>query len=515
MGKYYYENVLSNQNVTAKTNIVWVADITTLNLSMGQKVYVFICIDVHTNYVISSIISKCTITSQKIIKSLEKCVQQRIKNSSKRKVIIHTDRGTQFSSKSYNMFIEKYNEYFIPSMARENTPTDNSVAERFMRTFKEHKIYDTTIEEKLSNKILIEPNFRSYRAVLNEYVNSLNNKPNRKSIVAPSKHDKDVSAAAMLMREPKYSQSKSKYIGEDFRMDEVEKFKAENTKVIGVLAELAARKAELVEQTPFDNFENNIVLQVIDSRLNEIYDILENNPKVTRQYVEEVIEPIEESLDQLHGKVDKLLTKDKKQKETLLLRDPINMNLFPIFLLNAGSQAIRQKDLRQSQLRVAYTLLYHTGLRINEIREITEKQIFNAIASSQLSAIHHKTRKAHFHVLSKTGVKQLKRLQPEYNIIFSKYGYKYLFGKSYPIHQKSLTRLINSDLKNTCQVCNIPYNIKSHSFRINMISNLLKKTTVQHAAQIIGHSDIKSTMSYNRYALSKEEIQELLNSFEN
>jgi len=48
-----------------------------------------------------------------------------------------------------------------------------------------------------------------------------------------------------------------------------------------------------------------------------------------------------------------------------------------------------------------------------------------------------------------------------------------------------------------------------------LISNLLKKTTVQHAAQIINHSDIKSTMSYNRYALSKEEIQKLLNSFEN
>ena len=41
-----------------------------------------------------------------------------------------------------------------------------------------------------------------------------------------------------------------------------------------------------------------------------------------------------------------------------------------------------------------------------------------------------------------------------------------------------------------------------------MISNLLKTTTVQHAAQIIGHNDINSTMSYQRYALSKKEIQD-------
>lgn len=194
------------------------------------------------------------------------------------------------------------------------------------------------------------------------------------------------------------------------------------------------------------------------------------------------------------------------------LRDPINRDLFPLFLANAGSKAVRQKDLKQSQLRLAYTLLYFTGLRINEIRKITEKQILDAISSAQFNAIHYKNRQAHSHVLSKTAIKSLKQLTLERTIIFQKYRYKYLFGKYDPIHQKSLIRLINVDLRNTC---NIPYNIKSHSFRINMISNLLKKTTVQHAAQIIGHNDIKSTMSYNRYALSKEEIQELLNNFEN
>lgn len=56
-------------------------------------------------------------------------------------------------------------------MAIENTPIDNSVAERLMRTFKNHKIYNTTIEEELSNRITLKPNFRSYRTALNKYVN--------------------------------------------------------------------------------------------------------------------------------------------------------------------------------------------------------------------------------------------------------------------------------------------------------------------------------------------------------
>ena len=44
-----------------------------------------------------------------------------------------------------------------------------------------------------------------------------------------------------------------------------------------------------------------------------------------------------------------------------------------------------------------------------------------------------------------------------------------------------------------------------------MITRLLKNTSVQNAADIIGHRDIKSTMRYKRYALNKKEIQKLLN----
>ena len=47
-----------------------------------------------------------------------------------------------------------------------------------------------------------------------------------------------------------------------------------------------------------------------------------------------------------------------------------------------------------------------------------------------------------------------------------------------------------------------------------MISNLLKKTTLQHTAQIISHKDIQSTMSYERYALSKDDIRKLLEEIE-
>ena len=117
------------------------------------------------------------------------------------------------------------------------------------------------------------------------------------------------------------------------------------------------------------------------------------------------------------------------------------MNLFPIFLANAGNQAKRQKDLKQVQLRIAYTFLYFIGLRINKIRKITEKQILDAMSSLQLYAIHNKTKEANFNLLSKNAVKALKKLNAERIIIFQKYSWKYLFSQYKPIHQNSLTRM--------------------------------------------------------------------------
>lgn len=103
-GKYYYENILSNQNVTAKTNIAWVLDITHLDLFMGQKAHVFLCLDIHTNYIVASAINKKAITSSIITRSLQQAINKRFRVPPVKKLIIHSDRGTEFTSRVYNNF---------------------------------------------------------------------------------------------------------------------------------------------------------------------------------------------------------------------------------------------------------------------------------------------------------------------------------------------------------------------------------------------------------------------------
>lgn len=88
-------------------------------------------------------------------------------------------------------------------MSRENTPTDNTVGDRFIRTFKEHKIHGITIEEQLQTYLLIDPNFKSFRSLTNQYIKSLNQKPNRKSFnrMSPQKHDTNSSTVSMLIND--------------------------------------------------------------------------------------------------------------------------------------------------------------------------------------------------------------------------------------------------------------------------------------------------------------------------
>ena len=176
-----------------------------------------------------------------------------------------------------------------------------------------------------------------------------------------------------------------------------------------VVSLLESKKAEIVNRTPFDTFENSIALKVIDQRLTELNDLILSNPYIIRKTLEGAIEPVNENVDELreqiteemealNKKIDMLLPKAKKERQIELLRDPIDHNLLPIFLTNAGSYCQRKKDLVRAQLRITYTILYHCGLRINEIRHLNQKDLQRAIDAAQFNLVHHKTKKAHIHV---------------------------------------------------------------------------------------------------------------------
>nr|WPV72490.1 hypothetical protein orf159 [Navicula sp.] len=141
--------VIANENYVAKPNIAWCADITSFELNKGKNIYAFFCLDVYTNRVIVSLFRTKRIKASEIIKKLNQVVNTRLSIKPRRELIIHTDRGTQFSSKEYNKFIQEQEGFVIARMSRPSKPKDNPVAEQFMRTFKEHKIDGKTFQEEL------------------------------------------------------------------------------------------------------------------------------------------------------------------------------------------------------------------------------------------------------------------------------------------------------------------------------------------------------------------------------
>lgn len=83
-------------------------------------------------------------------------------------------------------------------------------------------------------------------------------KPNNKSkYKSPERHDNDAKIASLLMDDSIYPKAFSEHIApDDFRREDINKFRLENKNVTKILEEIAFRKAEIVDKTPFDLYED-------------------------------------------------------------------------------------------------------------------------------------------------------------------------------------------------------------------------------------------------------------------
>ena len=185
-------------------------------------------------------------------------------------------------------------------MSRPGTPKDNAVMERYMRTFKNHKILRNTIQDEFDQALSIQPQFKSYRKIINKFIKSLNEKINKKSFPeTPNNKDKRIERTSQLMLDPLYTKAFSNVHGNDSRLEHVEQYRKESDRTHQYLAEIAAMKAEVIDKTPFDDQENNLQLAAITHRLDELYELIAANPNIIKKYVQEALEPLQETILEL------------------------------------------------------------------------------------------------------------------------------------------------------------------------------------------------------------------------
>ena len=132
-----FENKL-NQNFKADNiNEKWCTDFTYLFLTDGSKRYNCSIIDLYDRSVIASVTDR-NITAELAKRTLQKAIESQ-PGINLRKLLIHSDQGSQYTSKEYIEFCERYG--ISQSMSKAGYPYDNAPMERYFNTLKNDLIY--------------------------------------------------------------------------------------------------------------------------------------------------------------------------------------------------------------------------------------------------------------------------------------------------------------------------------------------------------------------------------------
>ena len=141
-----FENKLNQNFSAAEINQKWCTDFTYLFLSNHDVRYNCTIIDLHDRSVIASITDR-SITSDLAIRTLQKALDSQPKINGE--LILHSDQGSQFTSKKFVEFCESV--HITQSMSKAGYPYDNAPMERYFNTLKNEciNLYDFETEEAL------------------------------------------------------------------------------------------------------------------------------------------------------------------------------------------------------------------------------------------------------------------------------------------------------------------------------------------------------------------------------
>lgn len=141
-----FENKLG-QNFTAdKVNQKWCTDFTYLFLADRGVRYNCTIIDLHDRSVVASITDR-HITSDLAIRTLQKALDSQ--PAVKGELILHSDQGSQYTSKAFVEFCESV--HVTQSMSKAGYPYDNAPMERYFNTLKNEctNLYEFQTEKEL------------------------------------------------------------------------------------------------------------------------------------------------------------------------------------------------------------------------------------------------------------------------------------------------------------------------------------------------------------------------------
>ena len=125
-----FDNLLNRDFTASKPNEKWCIDFTYLHTQNDGKCYNCTILDLYDRSIVASVTGK-NIDSDLAIRTVRAALSQAKKSKS---IILHSDQGSQFTSKKFTAFCK--NNKIVQSMSRAGNPYDNAPIERFFNTLK-------------------------------------------------------------------------------------------------------------------------------------------------------------------------------------------------------------------------------------------------------------------------------------------------------------------------------------------------------------------------------------------
>jgi len=182
-----------------------------------------------------------------------------------------------------------------------------------------------------------------------------------------------------------------------------------------------------------------------------------------------------------------------KKKKTTKIRENITEVEYQKLLIYLNGKENLTTNTKNN-LKRTFILLFYTGMRINEVKQLKVKDIVTIIKKEELIIVTHKTRKERKLFFSKEAIKQIKK-----HFTFSedsKSNDYIITVKGNPLKTPSSSTYISSVNSFIQEV--LGYRYSSHSFRSGIITDMSKSINPKFIKEFIGHSDIKTTMRYIR-----------------
>jgi hypothetical protein len=518
--KSYFRPRENAKNIPSKPNLIWATDITEYQVTKNKnyKIKAMIIIDHFSNLLINhSFKLNGEYNNLEAFQFIENAIKNttppiKPSNNSKNILTIFIDKADIYTSdifrtninKLINQKIVKF-EHPIPC-----SPSQNAIVERFHRTIKEFKTlfnnfeqpitlkdYFLQLPEQLSDQILKEKIQDAFKQTYNQYAKSKNNKCINTLNIEETHHG--AAMASEFIGEQAYAQkaySKDIVPIHNTEFEHIQEFKSDMLDIVNEFNKLKPT-----------NEGKAIFYQILSMQAR-----LENVIKTNSQDVKEEVQGLGNKIELGNQEIKSLLIKQNSiPTKAYEMSQLLDSSHYVFFMNNLGQKFEQHTQVRTSQLKIIFCLLYFQGMKLNEIHLLTKRNILHAMKTGELYLFNKKNNMHAQLSLSPQLINALKDLNEDINFVFTVNQFQYL-GSSFrnickPMDNNNFLRFVNNEIKRLALARGLKGKFTSHSIRAGYIAQTLRYMDLIECMKLANHKDARSTLKYKRYNIDKEKVK--------